>query len=243
VQERYSEKKEYKTLPHIPLFFLILLLFLLSLVIAFKVIPLSLVTPAIMEVYKQAGDKILGQESEVGIFDNPRFGGRNLIAPYSEGVYDFSVYNNSPSGLLPYSLILASANPDNVPIVISLQKNGKYIYGGAGVANMLPLDDLLLLNYLLKGKAADLYTLRWVWQTESDPIDTEIGNDGTQLYTLTITATGTKTEVVMPHTCNCLHICIWFVLFILSLLVIAVLIYLLRRKNRHEDNQDISEHN
>ena len=189
-----SNAIKYRKLPDISWLFFALIVFMLSSVIGFRAVPLSWAAETTMEVYQQKDGKIFGIESSLDIFDNPKFGGEKLIAPFSKGSYEFAVYNSTNSSPLPYTLDIEAKNPGNVPIAISLEKNGTYVFGGADISEMQYLTVLNMPETLLSGKMTDLYTVHWEWKTESDEIDTAIGQDGTQLYTLIITANGTIEE-------------------------------------------------
>ena len=173
----------------------LIVVFLVSAVIVFMAIPWSWAAQTTMEVYQQKDGKIFGIGTSLDIFDNPKLGGQKLVAPFSEGAYDFAVYNNSASEPLPYALDIEAVNPDNIPLVISLEKNGTYIFGGAGIVNMLPLTAFHVPDSFLGGNGTDIYTVKWAWKTDSDAADTAIGNVGTQLYTLIITAIGIVDEI------------------------------------------------
>ena len=167
---------------------------------ALRAIPKSWAAEVTMEVYQQKDGKIFGTETILDIFNNPKLGGKKLVAPFTKGSYTFAVHNNSNSKALPYTLNIKSENPNNIPLVFNIEKNGNFIFGGAGLSNMSLFNELDLPESFLDGNMVDLYTLNWEWKTESDEIDTAIGNDGTQLYKLIITARGSieETESIIP---------------------------------------------
>ena len=216
----------------IPWLFLALMIFVLSIAILFVSIPRSLAASVTMEVYQQEGHKVLGKNTLLDIFNDPKLDGKKLIHPFSKGSYVFAVYNNSNSDPLPYSLTITGENPENVPLVFSLQKNGAYIYGGEGKANMKPFSEYKVAETLLSGRKTDLYTIKWEWETESDVIDTAIGNIGTQLYTLKINATGTIPDTDIPETGNHTNVFTW--LAILSACVLLLLILPLYKRRKDE---------
>ena len=217
----------------VPWLFLALIIFVLSASIAVSIIPRSLAASVTMEVYQQEGHKVFGKNTALDIFDDPKLGGKKLVQPFSKGSYVFAVFNNSNSDPLPYSLDVLGTNPENIPLVFSLQKNGAYVYGGDGIANMLPLSAVNLSETLLGGKKTDLYTIKWEWKTESDAIDTTIGKDGTQLYTLTIKATGTVPDATIPETGNRPNLLVWVVILSASVFLLLILPLFKRRKDEH----------
>ena len=181
------------------LFFVVLMT---SLVAANLVIPKSLAAQVTMEVYQQADGKAFGRETSLDIFNNEALGGKKLVAPFTTGSYTFAVYNSAASNLLPYNLSLVASNPEDIPLVFSLQKNGEYIYGGASDGEMIPLTEFTSNDVELNGNQTDLYTIKWRWNTTSDESDTALGELATQrdlIYKLTIMATGTISEDSIPN--------------------------------------------
>ena len=226
-----------KKLACIPWLFPALIAFLLSAAVALSVIPRSLAAQTTMEVYQQAGKKAFGQQTSLDLFNDPKLGGKKLVHPFTEGDYSFAVFNHSNSAPLPYSLDILAENPANIPLVVSLQKNGEYIYGGAAKADMRPLAAVNLPETLLGGEKTDLYTISWAWDTENDGLDTAIGSDGTQAYTLTVTATGSIGETAVPPvTGDRARALVWIAITLTSVLLL-ILLFVTRRKNEDEDNQ------
>lgn len=223
--------------------FLILIVFLLSSVMCFSIIPRSLAAQVTMEVYQQEGRKAFGQETSLDIFNDPKLGGEKLVHPFSKGTYTFEVYNNSNSNPLPYSLTITGTNLDDIPLFFSLQKNGEYIFGDAGISNMLPLSEIVIPEKMLDGRKTDFYTIEWVWKTESDLLDTAIGNNGTQLYQLFITATGTIPEIdnLPPKTGDVSDMLLWVIIMLASLILLFILIFWRRNKDADENNKAVTE--
>ena len=122
-----------------------------------------------------------------------------------------------------------------------------YIYGGEDAAGMVPLSEIHFPENDLDGSKTDLYTLNWAWKSESDAADAALGNDGTQLYKLTITATGTIPEVkdlpspAPPQTGIVLPMLIWFVIMVAAVMLILFLLFWKRRKEDDEDPEAVSE--
>jgi len=226
---RYNKKDKQSV---VPWFSVLLIVFIMSGIIGFAAIPKSLAAQAIMEVYQQDGRKAFGQGTRLDIFNDPKLGGQKLVHPFTKGSYTFAVYNNSNSDYLPYSLEILSENPDNVPLVFSIRKNGEYVYGGENITNMIPLSGINFPEINLGGKKTDLYTLKWEWKTESDYADTIIGNDGTQIFNLFITATGTMPEIndLPPKTGDNFNILLWFAVLFASLLIVFILLFYKRKK-------------
>ena len=224
-----------------PWLFFALILFLLSATLGIRVIPHSLAAQVNMEVYEQIGHRVFGRSTSLDVFNNPKLGGRKLVAPFTEDTYTFAVRNTSSSNPLPYTLEIETDNPQDIPLVFSLQKNGKYVFGGSGTLDMLPFDGFTCSEYVLGGGQTDVYTLNWSWKTENDVIDTALGDDGTQLYTLTLTATGTMDESsVSPGTGDYLRIEVPLALLLVGGVFVTG-VFIKRKKRDNEDTCDISE--
>ena len=207
----------------------------------FSIIPRSaMIQATVVEVYQQEGRKAFGQETSLDIFNDIKLDGKKLIHPLSKGSYTFAVCNNSNGSQLPYSLDISSVNPDGIPLVFSLQKNGEYIYGGDGEASMAPLSEAGFLEATLGGNKTDIYTIKWEWKTESDEADTVIGSNGTQQYKLIITAAGTMSEVqgLLPKASNAL---IWLLLVAIVLMALLALLFYRHRKDKNEDSKTRSK--
>ena len=175
--------------------------FVLSALVAlllFSAVGQACAVDPIMVVYQEKDGRIFGVDTRLDIFNNPELGGRKLLAPGDSGTYVFRVANESKKAKLPYTLQLSAANAGRLPIVISLEKNGDYVFGAAGLQGMLPLSQFLLEDNTLAAKASDTYTLHWAWRSISNENDTDMGNDGTQTYTLWIRAVGTLDEDPNP---------------------------------------------
>lgn len=211
-----------KLLKDILLPFALLIVLLLSFAAVASVIPKTLAAQVTMDVYQQKGKKAFGNKTSLDIFNDPKFNGQKLIAPYTAGSYTFAVFNNSASQPLPYSIALEGQNQDNIPLVFSLQKNGAYIYGGKN--DMLPLSQYKLKDAELKGRKTDLYTLKWKWKTTNDRMDTQLGNRENLKYSLLLTAVGTINNVIVTGDAFNIH------LWIIILCVSAVLLIVLYRK-------------
>jgi len=212
-------------------------------VILFAAIPRSLAAQVTMEIYQQEGRKAFGRETDLDVFNDAKLGGKKLVHPFTKGSYTFAVYNNSNSNLLPYSLKISGVNPDEIPLVFSLRKNGEYVYGGERITNMLPLSEIKLSEINLGGKKTDMYIINWEWKTERDDIDTAIGRNGSQTYKLVLMATGTIPEInnIPPITGDNFNMLLWFVIMFVSILVIVSILVFYKRGDEDEDNQIVSE--
>ena len=154
-----------------------------------------------MEVYQTKDNKAFNEHYTIAldIFDEYlSAGGDRLLFPGISGDYGFHVYNNSDSYDMPYWVTLKAGNPNDVPLAISVECNGTYVYGAPGPAGLIPLtSDLTLDTVTLNGLQTDYYTLHWAWLTSSDLADTTMGNaavDSNLEYELLISVTGEDPE-------------------------------------------------
>jgi len=196
-----------------------------------------------MEVYQQEGRKAFGRKTDIDVFNDAKLSQKKLVHPLTNGSYTFAVYNNSNSNSLPYSLEISGVNPDEIPLVFSLRKNGDYVYGGERTTNMLPLSDIKFSEIDLGGKKTDTYIINWEWKTERDDIDTAIGRDGSQTYKLVLTATGTvpETDNIPPITSDSFSMLFWLVIMSASILALVSILIFYKRGDDDEDNKTVSE--
>lgn len=168
----------------------------ISLGIWLAVLPHSLAAQITMDVYQTSGNKVFGQTTSLDIFGESAANGDPILYPGCSGSYTFSVYNNSSSNHLPYSVTFESENNYNIPIAVTIQKDAEYIFGLDSATDSLT--SYSTGDMMLKGNATDYYTVKWRWITTSDEADTALGimaNDVDMWYTLTITARGELEEV------------------------------------------------
>ena len=223
----------------IPWFFLMLLTVTLSVAVLLAAVPRTFAAPDTLEVYQQTGNRVFGKTTSLDIFQDTKRGGQKLLAPNSEGSYTFAVHNKSASDPLPYAINITAVNPDNIPIVVSVTKNGAYIYGGSSPSSMRRLS-AYQFDDELSGNDTDIYIISWSWNTESDTTDTQIGLSGPVYYTLVITAMGTIDETHAVQTGDQTQGIVWAALALTSVIILFV-IFNKQRKTKDEDSQAVFE--
>ena len=182
-----KEKRQYF---NIWSFALILLFFMISVFFLFIFLPKSFLPKDTLGIYLADVSYEDGNKSEVSIFEEDAFE-KKLIHPLTKGSYSFAIYNNSEEENMPYELEFTGENLDNIPIVFSLQRNEKYIFGGKEKSEKIPLKEFETETIELDGRTTDIYKLEWTWETVSDESDTFIGNIlRDQNYRLIIKARG-----------------------------------------------------
>lgn len=214
-----------------------MIMLLTSTVLVFIIIPPTLAAEVTMEVYQQSGNKVIGRNTRLDIFNNPKLGGQKLIAPNTAGSYTFAVYNNSDSDELPYTLNFWETNPDMIPLVFSIQKNGTYILGGSRTEDMVSRAELQLPETSLTGGKTDVYTLKWKWITKNDISDTALGRQGNSVYSLMIETVGSIPMIEHNIDTGDRSDMIFWGIGICALLTLVLFLFLNRRGKKDENNE------
>lgn len=233
-----TKKKRVKGDP-IYLWWIYPLLVLITIVVTFLLafLPLSKIArDGEFNIYQVKDNTPFYDERVIDLFDDYILNDDKLIHPLINGVYTFTVNNQADAANLIYSLELTGFNPDNIPLVISLQKNGAYIQGGESNEDMMPLSSIFLNEEKLLVNMNDIYTLKWRWATIADELDTEYGNYPQNLsYTVKIKVNGYKYEDVSSGLSVAqryyLYLWIWVFFWLVVLAInIVILVFKLRRK-------------
>lgn len=126
-------------------------------------------------------DIVWQNKCKLGIFKNPKYNMRNLIAPGSTSSYVFYVSNKMGFDL-NYIINFSEENDINVNMMYKLRREDEYI---AGDENTWVYYDNLHIDYEIANEGKDKYILEWKW-VDSDN-DTEIGiNHAGEIYKLNI---------------------------------------------------------
>lgn len=236
--QNQAKKKRLKGDPiYLWWIYLLLIFIMISFAFLFALLPLSKIArDGEFNIYQEKDHTPFYDEREIDLFDDYILNDEKLIHPLITGAYTFTVNNQADAANLIYSLELTGFNPDNIPLVFSLQKNGAYIHGGESNESMLPLSLILLNEEKLLVNMNDIYTLKWRWATISDQLDTEYGNYPQDLfYTVKIKVNGYKYEAASQGTSidqkYYYSLWIWFLIWLIVLAVnIVILVLRLRRK-------------
>ena len=125
--------------------------------------------------------------SILGIFKNPKYNMRNIIAPGSTSSYVFYVCNKMGFDL-NYIINFSEENDMNVNMMYKLKREDEYIIGDE---NTWVYYDQLHIDYNIANEGKDKYVLEWKW-VDSDN-DTEIGiKHAGELYKLKIDICATQ---------------------------------------------------
>lgn len=118
---------------------------------------------------------------ELDIFKNSYFHNETIIAPGVQGIYSFTVENESDCGFI-YNIRFNEENPYSINMVFKLKVNGQYVFGNE--TTWVRADKLSRSNLYLDADLNDLYTIEWKWQDNYN--DTEIGKTKEAYYKMYI---------------------------------------------------------
>lgn len=125
--------------------------------------------------------------SILGIFKNPKYNMRNIIAPGSTNSYVFYVSNKMGFDL-NYIINFSEENDMKVNMMYKLKRENEYIIGDE---NTWVYYDQLHIDYNIENEGKDKYVLEWKW-VDSDN-DTEVGiNHAGEIYKLKIDICATQ---------------------------------------------------
>lgn len=132
-------------------------------------------------------DIVWEDKCSLGIFKNPKYNMRNIIAPGSTSSYVFYVCNKMGFDL-NYIINFSEENDMNVNMMYKLRRGDEYI---AGDEDTWVYYDSLHIDYNIANEGKDKYILEWKW-VDSDN-DTEIGiNHAGEAYKLNIDICATQ---------------------------------------------------
>lgn len=132
-------------------------------------------------------DIVWENQCKLGIFKNPRYNMRNIVAPGSTNSYVFYVCNKMGFDL-NYIINFSEENDINVNMMYKLRREDEYI---AGDEDTWVYYDSLHIDYEIANEGKDKYILEWKW-VDSDN-DTEIGiNHAGEVYKLNIDILATQ---------------------------------------------------
>lgn len=148
--------------------------------------PAPLPTKFVIKISDDNGDWTEGENLNIFVV-----AGREYVAPYDKGLYDFQVLNTI-NKKVSYKLVLEEDNKDKVNIKYRLKENGKYIIG---VDDWVYYDQIVLENIILNSKEADSYQLEWMWVSENNELDTAIGEkEDRAVYSITFKVVAAELE-------------------------------------------------
>lgn len=122
---------------------------------------------------------------KLNIFENPFYEFEDKIAPGVSNSYSFIVHNESDMNIEYYIEMYDKCDYD-LELKYRLKRNGDYIIGNDD--KWVGVDELKTAFHDIKGNSNDKYVLDWKWEYEDnrDEIDTYIGENMRDAYTLNI---------------------------------------------------------
>ena len=129
------------------------------------------------------GDIDIDKSTELGIFKNAKFDGKEIIAPKSSGTYQFCIKNESKNDIV-YDIKFLDKMQNFVNMKYKLKIDNIYIRGNE--KEYVGIDELNVKNIVVQKDSNNIYTLEWYWE-DSDKEDTTVGSKKeNQYYSLSL---------------------------------------------------------
>lgn len=151
--------------------------------------------------YDEQGNPIpWSQNEQINVFSNPDYDGPELLYPGLKGSYTFFLSNNDDTPI-SYNIKFDHTNVDGIPMRYKLKMNNVYVKGtdasGAVDSGYVKLEDLCLENIIIESNSKVQFSVEWTWYEYDDKVDTEIGRNGVNGYSMSITITAA--QIVEPN--------------------------------------------
>ena len=135
------------------------------------------------------------QNEHINVFDNPDYDGPKLLTPGLKGYYSFFLSNNDDLPIR-YNIKFSHTNVDGIPMRYKLKMNNVYVKGtdaeGAIDSGYVKLEDLSLDGIVIEANSKIQFKVEWTWYEYDDAQDTEIGRNGVNGYSMSITITAAQ---------------------------------------------------
>ena len=146
---------------------------------------------SIVKIEVTQDDLEITKDTQLDIFNNSKFNGEKIIAPQSQGTYQFCVKNESNQDII-YNIRFADEMQNFVNMKYRLKIDNIYVRGDKN--NYVKISDLDIENITVLEDSINIYTLEWYWD-DDDERDTYVGSQETdQYYTLTLNIDASKFE-------------------------------------------------
>lgn len=137
----------------------------------------------IPEILVTQGDIKITKDTHLNIFNNEKFNGEKIIAPGSDGVYQFCVRNKSNYDIT-YDLNFTDEMQYSVNMKYKLKIDNVYIKGNKD--EYKNLEDIQVKEIIVPKESANIYTLEWYW-VDDNKNDTIVGSqENNQYYKLNL---------------------------------------------------------
>ena len=118
---------------------------------------------------------------DLDIFKNSKFNNKKIIAPFSQGTYNFKIKNETKQNI-QYNILMSEENNWDVNLKYRLKLDNVYIIGNSNT--WVDIDKLNVLDIIVTDESENIYTIEWYWEEASN--DTLIGKSQNAEYKLKI---------------------------------------------------------
>ena len=177
IEKLMDEKKRDRRIKIVLIIIIILLL--LFWILAYRVGKIGyggnkevVASPTEVVIRITQGDIDIDKSTDLGIFKNAKFDGKEIIAPKSSGTYQFCVKNESKNNII-YDIKFLDEMQYFVNMKYKLKIDNIYIRGNE--KEYVGIDELNAEKIVVLKDSNNIYTLEWYWE-DSDKEDTTVGS-------------------------------------------------------------------
>lgn len=191
--EKLLEKKKKDRLIKIILIIIIILLLLIFWLLGYRMGKIGYgvkevvsnpdvpVDDGVTTIKVMQDDIKITKDTKLDIFNNSKFNGEKIIAPKSNGTYQFCVSNEVENDII-YNIKFFDKMKNYVNMKYRLKIDNIYIRGNED--KYVGIDELSVDNITVLKDSNNIFTLEWYWE-DNDKEDTYVGSqEDTQYYTL-----------------------------------------------------------
>lgn len=122
------------------------------------------------------------KDTQLNIFNNEKFKGEKIIAPYSQGTYKFYIKNKSNRDI-NYNIKFSDEMKKFVNMKYRLKIDNIYIRGNE--EGYTTIENLDVNNVTVPKDSINMFTLEWYWE-DNDELDTKVGTSDERYYTINL---------------------------------------------------------
>lgn len=115
---------------------------------------------------------------KVNVFSNPQYSYKSIVAPNSEGYYQFIVENTTANSI-KYNINFTEINENDINLKYKLKLDNIYIVGNKD--KWVDVSELNLTDVILANTSKNLYVLQWKWIETTDEQDTLAAGKGYEM--------------------------------------------------------------
>ena len=195
-------------------------------------------------IVRDSDGKCWTEITDLNVFSNAQFNGDSVVAPGSEGSYDFTVQNISDFPL-KYQISFGEENKDNIPLEFRLKENDGYLTEDwTSAAGLTGIEEALIAN------SKTGYTLEWRWIFNGDDVhDTALGRKAVETevpYVLKVSYAAEQTgdavnvsqpdNMETPKTVDDSNLALWIALILCSCTVLLLCVVI--KRHGGSDNEE-----